>query len=390
MQHSVVLIAAFALFSPLSPILLNGLSAEATVTAKAAPTGQLGVSLRNEVNAAIDRGLTWLASKQREDGAWSNNQYPALTALVIESFAASDHPAKAKVLPRALTFIASCVQPDGGIYKDVPGRKGGGLSNYNTAICMTALHATGDGDFLPIIRNARTFVANGQHFGDDEYTGGFGYDKSTGRAYTDLLNTLYAVQAMRLTQAVEESRPKGEQRADIDWGEAATYISKMQNPSDTGDDAGGFFYNPTDPKAGTTTNAAGTVTFRSYGSMTYSGLLALIYADVSRDDPRVRSAFDWCARHWSLEENPGMGAQGLFFFYNVLTRSLDAYGQDLVPAEAGTLIDWRSALAQRLVSNQKVDPDTGGGYWINDTGRFWENDPILATAYTILALQLTL
>ncbi len=364
--------------------------AQVDVVSKYAPTGQLDTSLRNEVHAAINRGLTWLAAKQRDDGAWSNNMFPALTALVVQSYVATQHQDRESILPGALDFITSCVQPDGGIYKSIPGRKGGGLSNYNTAICMTALHATGDEQYTRTVQNAREFVAGGQHFGADEYHGGFGYDKSTGRAYTDLLNTYYAVQAMRMTQSVEDKRPADEKRVDIDWGETAKYISKLQNPPGTGDDAGGFFYNPSDPKAGTTTNAAGVVTFRSYGSMTYAGLLALIYADVSRDDPRVRSAFDWSAKHWTLEENPGMGAQGLYFFYNVLTRSLDAYGQDLIPAEEGKMIDWRIQLARRLVAVQKIDPDTGGGYWINDTGRFWENDPVLATAYTILALQLTL
>ncbi|MDP6630951.1 MAG: terpene cyclase/mutase family protein [Kiritimatiellia bacterium] len=368
----------------------GGCAAEVDVVSKYNPTGQLDPSLRNEVTAAVDRALSWLATKQREDGAWSNTQFPALTALVVQSYLATQHPKRATVLPGALDFITSCVQPDGGIYVNVPGRKGGGLSNYNTAICMTALHATGDDKYLPLVLKARKFVADGQHFGGDEYNGGFGYDRSTGRSYTDLLNTFYATQAMRVTQSVEDKRPAGEKRVDIDWEATAKFVSKLQNPSGTGDEAGGFFYNPSDPKAGTTTNAQGVVTFRSYGSITYAGLLALIYADVSRDDPRVRSAFDWSAKHWTLKENPGMGGQGLYFFFNVLTRSLDAYGQDLVPTEGGKMIDWRIQIARRLVAAQKVDPDTGGGYWINDTGRFWESDPVLATAYSLLALQLTL
>ncbi|MBT3296977.1 MAG: terpene cyclase/mutase family protein [Verrucomicrobia bacterium] len=387
MKHSALLII---LLTAVLPVTLTAVAADINVASKTAPTGQLDPSLRNEVTAAIDRSLTWLATKQRADGAWSNNMFPALTALVVQSYIATDHPAKATALPKALTFLTSCVQPDGGIYKPIPGRKGGGLSNYNTAICMTALHATGNRDYERTVLNARTFVAGAQHFGDDEYKGGFGYDKSTGRAYTDMLNTFYATRAMRMTQSVEETRPAGEKKVEIDWKEAATFISKLQNPADTGDDAGGFFYNPTDPKAGTTTNAAGKVIFRSYGSMTYAGLLGLIYADVSRDDPRVRSAFDWTAKHWSLKENPGMGAEGLYFFYNVLTRSLDAYGQDLVPTSDGKLIDWRRDLAKRLVALQEIDPDSGGGYWINKDNRFWERDPILVTAYTVLALQLTL
>ena len=52
--------------------------------------------------------------------------------------------------------------------------------------------------------------------------------------------------------------------------------------------------------------------------MTYAGLLAMIYANVSPQDVRVRSALDWAMRQWSLEENPGMGQEGLYFFCQFL------------------------------------------------------------------------
>lgn len=353
--------------------------------------GELGESLRREVEAAIDRGRMWLAAQQNEKGYWSNPDFPALTALPAQALIGGKDAQVRKALQKACDYIVSCVQPDGGIYRKVEGRKGGGLSNYNTAICMTTLHATGNPAYTPIVRDARRFVAGSQLFGDDVYRGGFGYDRDTGRAYTDLLNTFYAVQGMRLTQSVEDTRPGGDLSVAIDWDAARDYISRMQNRQDTGSDqAGGFFYKPGESKAGTLTNDAGRVFFRSYGSMTYAGLLALIYADVSRDDERVRSAFDWAARHWTLDENPGMGNEGLFFFYNVLARSLDAYGQDWIPTASGGQIDWRKQLAQRLVSLQKIDPATGGGYWINPNNRFWEADSILVTAYTLLALQAAL
>jgi len=353
------------------------------------PSGSLTPSLRGEVTAAIGRSLDWLASRQRENGSWSNEDFPALTALPLWAFALSQHPQKQTVMEKAVRYILSCVQPNGGIYREVAGRKGGGLSNYNTAICMTALHATGDRELTPVILNARKFIASSQHFGDDIYDGGFGYDRDTGRPYTDLLNTFYAVQAMNLTADVEDLRPKGEQRADIDWQRTVHFITKLQNPPESGDDnAGGFFYNPTDPKAGTATNADGAVFFRSYGSMTYAGMLALIYANVTRDDPRVRSALDWARRHWSLDENLGMGQEGLYFFYNVLTRALSAAHCDVITRVDGTRINWRVELAKKLLSLQKIDEASGQGYWQNDNGRYWENDPVLVTAYCLLALEI--
>lgn len=348
----------------------------------------LNISLKQEINAAIDRGLDWFAANQKENGSWSDENFPALTALPTWAFARSNNKSAATVLPKAVAFLKSRVQPDGGIYTKIPGRKGGGLSNYNTAICMTALHGTRDKSLTRIIQNARTFVAAGQHTGNDIYKGGFGYDKNNNRDYADLMNTLYAAEAMRLTQDVEDLRPASEQSAKIDWKAAAKFVTKMQNKTSAGkDQEGGFFYKPGQSKAGATTNAAGVVVLRSYGSMTYAGLLSLIYANVDRDDPRVRSAFDWVCKNWTLKENPGMGAQGLFFFYNVISRSLSAYGADLIRKSDGTYINWRKELAQTLISAQIIDPKTGHGYWINNNGRFWERNPTLVTAYSILALQ---
>jgi squalene-hopene/tetraprenyl-beta-curcumene cyclase len=351
------------------------------------PAGVLPVSMENERQAAVRRSCDWLVANQRADGSWSDTNYPALSALPLWALIRSGDPSRKPAIDKAVKNLRGYVQPDGGIYRDVPGKKGGGLSNYNTAICMTALFESGDKTLVPIILKAREFVAASQHFGDDVYSGGFGYDGATGRAYTDLLNTFYSIQALRITAAAEDSRPTGSKQADIDWDAAIKFIERMQNAGDAaGTNKGGFFYNPTDAtKGGTTTNAQGAVAFRSYGSMTYSGMLALIYSHVSRDDYRVRSAFDWAAANWSIDENPGMGQQGLYFFYEILSRSLSASGRDLIPRAGAEPVNWRVAVAGKIISLQKVDPK--GGYWINENNRFWENDPVLVSSYALLALE---
>jgi squalene-hopene/tetraprenyl-beta-curcumene cyclase len=288
---------------------------------------------------------------------------------------------------RAVAYILTCVQTNGGIYVEVPGRKGGGLSNYNTAICMTALHAVGRPDLTRVIQRAREFVAGAQHFGDDLYTGGFGYDRQTQRAYTDLMNTHFSMEAMRRTQSVEDLRPAGEKRADIDWNAALAYVDRLQSKPGEGmpaEDVGGFIYNPDDPKAGVATNGpTGKVVLRAYGSITYAGLLSMIYADVPRNDPRIASAVDFAARHWTLDENPGMGEQGLFFYYNVMSRALHTARLDQIARKSGGdgAIAWREEVARKVVSLQRPD-----GSWANANNRFWENDPVLATAYALLAL----
>ncbi len=352
--------------------------------------GPIPLSLQKEAAAAIDRALDWLLAQQTDEGHWSSSDFPALTALPVWALANADRADNNEV-EKAVKYILRNVHENGSIYhKPEEQRKGGGLSTYNTALCMVALHALNDPALRSIILKAREFVTKSQHLGGDEYRGGMGYDPSTGRAYADLSNSYVAYEAMRLTEDAEDHRKQGEKKADLEWDAAVEFLEKTQNlPGNTGDpdQKGGFIYKPGESKAGTYTDAEGVIRFRSYGSMTYAGLLSLIYANVSRDDPRVRSAHDWAAKHWTLDENPGMGASGLYYFYNVLAKAMTAYGRDQVHIDGGRKINWRAELIRKLLELQKIDPKTGGGYWINEKGRWWEADPVLVTSYSILALQ---
>jgi squalene-hopene/tetraprenyl-beta-curcumene cyclase len=189
-------------------------------------------------------------------------------------------------------------------------------------------------------------------------------------------------EAMYLTRRLKDLQSDAPD-ADLDWEAAIAFVNSLQNED------GGFIYKPGESKAGAVTNEAGEVTFRSYGSMTYAGLLSLIYADMDREDPRVRSAVDWAVAHWTLEENPGMGQEGLYYFYNVLTKALAAYGQDVLHTADGETLAWRPAVVRRLVSLQRID-EQGRGFWQNPEGRWWEQDPVLVTAYSLIALQIAM
>lgn len=363
-----------------------------SITATQGEPGPLGRSLVNEAHAAIDRGVQWLLAQQNPEGYWSNPDFPALTALPVWAMAQSGAPDKG-ALDKAVKHLLSCVHEDGSIWREPKAKqKGGGLSNYNTAVCMVALHALEDPRLVPIVQKARRFLAGTQHLGADDYRGGMGYDPDTGRPYADLSNSYMAYEAMRLTENVEDLRKSGEKPADLDWKAAEEFLARIQNaPAGTNDDnAGGFAYHPAESKAGTVTNEAGEIRFRSYGSMTYAGLLSLIYAEVDRNDPRVQSAFDWSVRHWTLDENPGMGTEGLYYFYNVLPKALAAYGRDQITLADGRQINWRAELIRKLLNLQKIDPKTGHGYWLNEAGRWWEADPVLVTSYSLLALEIAL
>ena len=353
----------------------------------------LPAELEAEARAALGRGATWLAAQQQADGHWGLPDTPALTGLAMWGLQQTDPAAYQAAIDRAMVFVLTSVREDGSIWREPSAqRKGGGLGNYNTAVCMAALHALGRPELVPVVQNARTYLSKMQYLEPGGYRGGMGYDADQGRPYTDLSNSYMAYEAMRLTQDVEDLRAAGEAKADLDWQAAQEFLAQVQNlkgvntnayMSADADNQGGFAYSPGAGAA--ITNADGTVTLRSYGSMTYAGLLALIYAQVDAQDVRVQSAKDWACRHWTLDENPGMGPEGLYYFFNVLTKCLKAAGDNTLTLPDGRTVAWREEVVRKLLALQKPE-----GFWGNENNRWWEADPNLVTAYTLLALAAAL
>ncbi len=398
----------------------NELSA-ASGSAMAGP-GCVAASHANELSGAglsINRGLTWLAAQQRENGSWGNQNYPAMTALAMWAFCRSDYPERDSICSNAAIFVAGFAQSDGGIYKPAKGRRGsGGLSTYNTAICMTVLHEYDTTRFVPLILKARDFMRCSQIVSDSPSSGGFGYEvnaptkgkvsaallrKAAAEERTppdesatprmaqarraDLSNTGWALMAMRQTQDIEDLR-SGTGRIDLNWDLALEYIDKLQDKdSDDAVNYGGFGYEGSGARGSTVERPEdGKVKLRGFGSMTYAGLESMIYAQVDRSDPRVRSALQWAARHWSVDENPGMGSKGLFYYYNVMGKAMNVCDVDvLINPDDHSTINWRSEIVAELIEKQHAD-----GSWVNQDGSFWENDPILVTSYSVLTLQYAL
>jgi squalene-hopene/tetraprenyl-beta-curcumene cyclase len=363
------------------------------MAATAAAGAGLPADLETEARAAMAKGAVWLAAQQQAGGFWAIEDSPALTGLSMWALQMTDPATHQSAINRAMVFILTSVQEDGSIWRQpAVQRKGGGLANYNTAVCMAALHALNRPELVPVVQKARTYLSKMQYLDGGSYRGGMGYDADQGRPYTDLSNSYMAYEAMRLTQDVEDLRAASEPKADLDWKAAQEFLAQVQNLkgvntnsyiSEDADNQGGFAYSP--GAGASTTNADGKVTLRSYGSMTYAGLLALIYAQVDAQDARVQSAKDWASRHWSLDENPGMGQEGLYYFFNVLTKALAAAGDETLTLPDGRTVVWREEVARKLVALQKPD-----GFWVNENNRWWEADPNLVTAYTLLALSAAL
>lgn len=348
------------------------------------------LSLKLEMKHAIQQGNAFLKSKQDEAGFWGDEQTPALTALALAAAARDPNFDYTKELPARLQkgydWLRKTQKDDGGFYEK-------GLATYNTSAAIMALLALGREEDEDAILKARGFLINLQtDWGDkgetdNKYDGGIGYGGTY--PHSDMSNTYLALEALYLSRHIAQDNEKGKQ-PELNWEAALKFVSRCQNLEATNDqvaavapeDKGGFVYFPGDSKAGERELEDGRVALRSYGSMSYAGLLSLVYADLDKDDPRVQAVLDWLGRNYTLEENPGLGLQGLYYYYHAMTKSLVAAQIDKLKLEDGATADWRRDLGTRLVSSQRPD-----GSWVNENSRWWENDAILVTTYVVMTLE---
>jgi squalene-hopene/tetraprenyl-beta-curcumene cyclase len=123
-----------------------------------------------------------------------------------------------------------------------------------------------------------------------------------------------------------------------------------------------------------------------YGSMTYAGIKSLIYCGVSKDDPRVKKAYEWIQNNYSTEKNPGMpdlrSQWGLYYYYHTMAKCLDALGLDYVVDAKGIKHDWRKDITEALARRQQSD-----GSFANPAQNWMEADPNLVTGYALMALS---
>lgn len=375
---------------------LNPAIAQKKIRAK--PGAQGDLSLRLEIEHSIDKGIAWLKKQQdAKTGTWSETDHPALTSLAVAAIVGD--PALADTPPskfppeikKGLDFIVSKRKSDGGIY-------GKGLATYNTSLAMMALMQGGDSSNESVIRSARKFLINQQSDfdargkTDNVFDGGIGYGGTY--AHSDLSNTHLALEALHYSKRFLSDTAAGAGEFDLDWGAAIEFVEKCQNSEKTiktlgkeyalnEKDRGGFVYFPGDTKAGEEESADGKIALRSYGSMSYAGMMSFIYADMDKQDPRIKAAFTWLQQNFSINENPGLKAQGLYYYYHTMAKALTLYGEDTLILKDGSKIKWREKLALKLIDDQNRD-----GSWVNQgSSRWWEDDPTLVTAYAILALE---
>jgi len=352
-----------------------------------------------QADRAIHRGIAYLRGTQNDDGSWSPQPGPAITAMVVAAMLdRPDISTNDPAVGKALGYILSKCKKDGGIHD-------GMLENYNTAICLTALARVHDRPGVAqAISNAQDYLRDLQWHDQTDASGG-GVDPSHpfygGAGYgrhgrPDLSNTQVMLEGLHQS---------GLDSNDPAFGRALVFITRCQGSKSNkklGDKIvqdGGFIYTTSVNKdlLGVPQSMASPEMIdkakqgqpvsglRTYGSMTYAGFKSLIYANLDRDDPRVVDAFNWIRHHYTLEQNPGMpGPQkmhGYFYYLTAFSRALDAWGIDRVTTADGQPHDWSNDLIDTLAGVQRED-----GAWVNEADRWLEGDTNLTTAYALTAL----
>lgn len=385
----------------------------------------------------IEKSIDYLRSQQdAETGGWlvrpGGPQYPAITGLVINGMLMEpDIDADDPAVARGVEFILGHVQENGGIYDQV-------LASYNTSISLSALALVNREDAAAAIPPAQRFIESIQwsdqatdHPETERVTesspfyGGIGYGR---HSRPDMSNLSLALQGLYDSGLDCESEAFKRALVFLQRTQMDGTINDM--PYAAGSQQGGFIYatgensetaGQGESKAGMIeeTLSDGTVAsrLRAYGSMTYAGFKSYIYADLERDDPRVQAAHDWIRRNYTLEENPGLGDSGMYYYFVTFSRALDAWGLStvgtLVPFDPeheggisfeGNVVglptervasehsptgwyyvvhrDWANDLIDRLAELQNED-----GSFRSVDGRWMEDQPVLITAYSLLALQ---
>jgi squalene-hopene/tetraprenyl-beta-curcumene cyclase len=317
-----------------------------------------------------------------------------VTALAVKAFAQAGHvAADDRTAARAMAFLRAHTGV-GGAFEPDPSS---GLGTYVASTLLMALAAQQDDALSEQVAQVRGWLREVQwdqaegHAPDSDWFGGYGYGN---RGRPDLSNTQLVLDALH-DAGVSTDDPAVQR--------ALAFVARTQNVATNaeawaqkGSKDGGFVYTPAGGGESFASEAAGegrkgenlpegTRSLRSYGSMTYAGLKSMLYAGLTPSDPRVRAAFEWIRMHYGFAENPGLGAQGHYYYLHTAARTLLATNEVTVTQAAGespAARNWRDDLVDAVCGMQQPD-----GSWKNPVERWMEGQPELATVYAVLALE---
>ncbi len=336
----------------------------------------------------VRKAIDYAKSAQEDNGGWSSERSPGVTGVMLTGLLRTGLVTAADpVAERGLKYIEGLVNSKA---KHIAGKDARvQLQNYVTSINVMALLAADRADkYKAIVGDAVSFLKKLQWDEDegkepsDGFYGGAGYDS---KSRPDLSNTQFFLDALK-SAGVPPDDPA--------FKKAMVFVSRCQNlkgehndqPWAKKIDDGSFIYTATSGGVTKVVDKPGPDgALPGYGSMTYAGIKSLIYCGVSKDDPRVKKAYEWIQNNYTVDGNPGMPESrkdwGLYYYFHTMAKCLDVLGVDYVVNAKGKKHDWRKDITEALAKRQRRD-----GSWAN-ISHWMEADPNLVTGYALMALS---
>ncbi len=323
---------------------------------------------RAAIDAAIQRGSSWLLARQGKDGTFlpGSQESPCplpLTAMALWALAeaAPSEVCMDQAISAALETLLRHRQPAGGIYDPACG-----LSVYSSGVASQALRACLGRQETPGARNALVEVE------------AFLARRSSPESMVDARAApLTSLDALAVARTLEDQRVglSSAQQA------ATKFLSRTLRSSGKGVASGRG-------REGSRVGA------RAH-AFAYEDVLPLVFEPLRPNEPRLQKARDAIERYYTLDRNPDLtkrygplgffpGTQGLYYYYLVLARTLGAFESPIVPTPRGPRTDWVRELTEKLLSLQEPQ-----GLWQNKDPRWWESEPVLVTSYALLALRIS-
>lgn len=337
---------------------------------------------RRPQQPALARAAEYLWKQQANDGGWPSHTYgllrsgQSLTPFVLEALLQiSDQPTDR--IDRAIEFIRKNTNGDGALGMMDPALPD--YPNYATALAVSSLcRAKRPGwqqqiaPMIAYLRRMQFTESTGWKQSDPPYgawgMGGIDHPPPN-PGHVDLSMSRYVIEALRAAGVTPE---------DPAFLRTRIFIERCQNydPKHPDDADGGFFFSTTEVE----TNKAGQIGehFRSYGTTTADGILALLAIGRPLEDDRVRAAQRWLTSHHRDMAVPGFIGEphqrwpkGLAFYYAAAsTQAFRALKAPVTPT-----------VADELARIQRPD-----GSWANPENLVKEDDPLIATGFAIRAL----
>lgn len=316
--------------------------------------------------AAVARGLRWIASVQNQDGSWSLANYErhlkpenegdaAGTSLALLPFlgAGQTHEAgryKTHVA-KGLAWLIAKQKSDGDLRANFNGQSGMYAHGQATIVLCEAFAMTGDEKLREPAQRAIKFIQRAQHF-----EGGWRYQPGESGDTSVFGWQLMALQSARASRGGINVRKETLQLADYYLDLASTPRGQSRVP------AGALYrYLPND---GSFTPA-----------MTAEGLLCRMYLGWSRNNPRLMAGVRWLVEeHLPAKEKPN-----LYYWY---------YGTQVLHHYGGREWEkWNSAVRDLLVASQ-LKTGNHPGSW--EPGQFeWgsQGERIFVTSMAVCTLE---